>query len=281
MTVCCVGSHQCKRSVHLQPATCSLPTVDPNTTTARPPHERGTSSCFSLFLAAGALLGTRPDQGASEGGPFMTACDLDAQSRDPSRGCAGASHWLPDGAATTLMASVLLQQACMFPAGTPVKQLAIVCDMAAQLLLGKHACTRTPPKVMAGGSLTLCSTTYWRYARLPMSTPDSPSQPSCDLVSHHMALSLHHLLLPGLVLGLGLGGSIPLWCRQPPGYSLPCVALILSDSPSQHRSKLDPAQTTCIVCWLSTTVGSPKTKPGDDDRVALLSVDSDPSKHPS
>jgi hypothetical protein len=140
--------------------------------------------------------------------------------------------------------SVLLQQACMFPAGTPVKQLAIVCDMAAQLLLGKHACTRTPPKVMAGGCLTLCSTTYWRYARLPMSTPDSLSQPSCDLVSHHMALSLHHLLLPGLVLGLGLGGSIPLWCRQPPGYSLPCVGLILSDSPSQHRSKLDPAQTT-------------------------------------
>ena len=79
----------------------------------------------------------------------------------------------------------------------------------------------------------------------------------------------------------GGGGSIPLWCRQPPGYSLPCVGLILSDSPSQHRSKLDPAQTTCIVCWLSTTVGSPKTKPGDDDRVALLSVDSDPSKHPS
>ena len=106
-----------------------------------------------------------------------------------------------------------------------------------------------------------------------------------ELLSRCLVPSLPPFTFRGTLAGLeqsgqGGGGSIPLWCRQPPGYSLPCVGLILSDSPSQHRSKLDPAQTTCIVCWLSTTVGSPKTKPGDDDRVALLSVDSDPSKHP-
>lgn len=89
------------------PATRNLLTTNrgPQQNHSTAPHERGTSSCFSMFLAAGALLGTRPDQGASEGGPFMTACDLDAQSRDPSRGCAGASHWLPDGAATTHQSS--------------------------------------------------------------------------------------------------------------------------------------------------------------------------------
>jgi hypothetical protein len=157
-----------------------------------------TASGIGIWQLVHTWYQARLDQGASEGDPFLTAWDLDARAMGHKP--------LRTGEALANRLRAHLQS---------LKQKYPHLSLNVQSY-AMHSLRRGG--TVAAWEAGVDRDTIKGHGRWK-SEVVSPSQPGCDQVSHSVACPRSTLPL-GFVLGLGLGGSLPLWCRQPPGYSL-------------------------------------------------------------